>query len=409
MSVLYGSAGGLTATGGRLFTQVGGISRPRTSSASSLAPGTSTVTGSLIWPPVPRGDRRQPVAAGAVSVLYGSGGGLTAAGGRLFTQVGGIVEANDLFGSSLASGDFNHDGVADLAAGAPWRDGLGLTEAGAVSVLYGSAGGLTATGGRLFTQVTPDVQAGDLFGFALATGDVNHDGAADLAAPPSATTSSRRCGERAVRRGRWADHHRRAAVHPRQPWRPRRLRAIRLLRRRPGRREPGGYPRRGLHDQGQLHRPTNPAKPLTQHARGPSRRTAPTAPAFISPRPVLVATGPLGEWSGQAVWCASRDGSSVRPRSWRTWGPRRLRWPSELAGSPLRVTPQLRAVWFSRVCVSQGVLGVDGARPARVVAASMHRPSAPVWLGRMVPIWGGRVPLPAWGLCTVTWRGKRSG
>jgi hypothetical protein len=50
---LYGSAGGLTTVGGRLFTQVGGPLRRRTSSATPWRPGTSTMTASPIWPPAP--------------------------------------------------------------------------------------------------------------------------------------------------------------------------------------------------------------------------------------------------------------------------------------------------------------------------------------------------------------------
>ncbi len=43
--------------------------------------------------------------------------------------------------------DFNGDGFADLAVGAPLEDGA-ATDAGAVNVLYGSARGLTATGNQ---------------------------------------------------------------------------------------------------------------------------------------------------------------------------------------------------------------------------------------------------------------------
>ena len=82
----------------------------------------------------------------------------------------------------LVAGDFNHDGFADLTAGAPLEDVGSLDGAGAVSVLYGSAGGLTANGGRLFTQVGGTVEAGDAFGEQLAAGDFNHDSSADLAA-----------------------------------------------------------------------------------------------------------------------------------------------------------------------------------------------------------------------------------
>jgi FG-GAP repeat len=182
LSILYGSASGLTAAGGRLFTQVGGAVEAEDLFGYALAAGDFDQDGVAdLAAGAPQEAVGTRYGAGAVSVLYGSAAGLTAAGGRLFTQVGGVVEQSDFFGSALASGDFNHDGVADLAAGATGEGVLGLTEAGAVSILYGSSGGLTATGGRLFIQVTPEVQAGALFGFALATGDVNGDGAADLA------------------------------------------------------------------------------------------------------------------------------------------------------------------------------------------------------------------------------------
>jgi hypothetical protein len=69
---------------------------------------------------------------------------------------------------SNAGGDFDNDGFADLAAGAPWESVGSLGLASAVSVIPGSAGGLTATGGQLFTQNSPGVpgvaEAFDQFG-----------------------------------------------------------------------------------------------------------------------------------------------------------------------------------------------------------------------------------------------------
>ena len=182
VSVLPGSAAGLTATGGQLFTQVAGTVEADDLFAFTLAAGDFDNDSFSDLAAGAPGGRRRTAAAGAVSVLPGSAAGLTATGGQLFTQVAGTVEADDLFAFTLAAGDFDNDSFSDLAAGAP-AEGVGATAAaGAVSVLPGSAAGLTAAGGQLFTQVGGSVEPGDEFGFALATGDFNSDTFADLAA-----------------------------------------------------------------------------------------------------------------------------------------------------------------------------------------------------------------------------------
>jgi FG-GAP repeat len=118
--------------------------------------------------------------AGAVNVLYGSANGLVPST-DVFVQgsggVGGAAEDGDLFGSAVAKGDFNGDGIFDLAVGAPGEAVGTASAAGAVNVLNGSSGGLT--GGPLFTQANPEV--GDGFGAALAAADLNDDGFFDLA------------------------------------------------------------------------------------------------------------------------------------------------------------------------------------------------------------------------------------
>jgi hypothetical protein len=183
VSILYGSASGLTAGGGQLFTQVGGAVESGDQFAAALTAGDFDNDGFADLAAGAPGENVGGVpSAGAVSVLYGSGGGLTIAGGRLFTQVGGAVEGGDVFGSALATGDFNQNGFADLAVGAPFEDVGGAELAGAVSVLYGSGGGLSTAGGRLFTQVAGAVEDFDLFGSAVAGGDLNDDGFDDLIA-----------------------------------------------------------------------------------------------------------------------------------------------------------------------------------------------------------------------------------
>jgi FG-GAP repeat len=129
-----------------------------------------------------------------VSALYGSGGGLSTSGAQTFVQPVSAVEEEDRFGWAVAAGDFNNDGSADLAVGA-FSEAVGTRiDAGATSVLYGSAGGLTTSGGQLFTQNSAGVPGTaedfDFFGDALAVGDTGP--AATATSPSGATTSGGR-------------------------------------------------------------------------------------------------------------------------------------------------------------------------------------------------------------------------
>jgi hypothetical protein len=187
VNVLYGAAaGGLSGSGSQLFTQdspgIAGGAEAGDDFGDAVASGDFDNDG---FADLAVGVDLEDVGAigdaGAVNVLYGSAGGLSGSGSQLFTQVAGAVEAGDRFGVALATGDFDNDGFADLAVGAPLEDVATAADAGAMSVLYGSAGGLSGSGGQLFTQVGGAVEAGDRFGVALATGDFDNDGFADLA------------------------------------------------------------------------------------------------------------------------------------------------------------------------------------------------------------------------------------
>ncbi|MEJ3742862.1 hypothetical protein WEI85_06205 [Actinomycetes bacterium KLBMP 9797] len=97
----------------------------------------------------------------------------------------GAMESYDWFGGALAAGDLNGDGRDDLAVSARGDKVNGHALAGSVTVLFGSAAGLTTAGAQLATQDTPGVpgaiESSDGFGVGLAVGDMTRDGYADLA------------------------------------------------------------------------------------------------------------------------------------------------------------------------------------------------------------------------------------
>jgi len=190
VNVLYGSVGGLSAAGNQMWHQdspeIGGGAETNDQFGAALSSGDFNNDGYWDLAIGVPGETSGLAAgsAGVVHVLYGSDTGLTATGNQIWLQgdgIGGQHENGDRFGAVLSSGDFNNDGYWDLAVGAPGENG----NAGAVNVIYGSAGGLTAADNQLWVQeetlfgTVPE--PGDLFGSALATGDVNGDGFADLA------------------------------------------------------------------------------------------------------------------------------------------------------------------------------------------------------------------------------------
>lgn len=149
---------------------------------------------------------------GGVNIIYGSPNNLTWRGYTIGwggysndnrfiqqdTYCGGWADNayGDRFGHSLTAGDFNNDGVDDLAIGSPYRNTNGKSNAGAVTVIYGIkkwgfftdywlARGFQPNMCQVWHQGTHNifgaVEAEDLFGFSLAAGDFDNDGKDDLA------------------------------------------------------------------------------------------------------------------------------------------------------------------------------------------------------------------------------------
>jgi hypothetical protein len=199
VTVVYGSASGLDGAGRQVWHA--NVANVPTTASQGDRFGSAVATGTL------NGDRFADLAigipgetvgtsssAGAVVVVYGSGTGLQAPAtgnvAQLWTQasssVFGPAELNDNFGLALAAGDFDGNGVKDLAVGVPGEDLTAGSNAGTVNVIYGSSSGLSVTQGTSPIAIAQSsfgepIEPGDQFGATLSAWNFGRSAQADLA------------------------------------------------------------------------------------------------------------------------------------------------------------------------------------------------------------------------------------
>jgi len=182
---LYGSASGLTEVGDQIFHQdtsgIQGVAETGDKFGEFLATGDFNCDGrSDLAVGAPQEAIGTVVEAGAVNIIYGSASGLSATTNQIWDQdspnINDFAEANDNFGGALVAGNFDGNSISghacmDLAIGIPGEDFGLASDTGAVSVLYGTSSGVSATNDQFWHQsvtgVPDTAETDDEFGTRL--------------------------------------------------------------------------------------------------------------------------------------------------------------------------------------------------------------------------------------------------
>ncbi|MFF1683597.1 FG-GAP and VCBS repeat-containing protein [Streptomyces sp. NPDC058254] len=175
-TVFYGGAAGVDTARSTVFSQdtagVPGADESDDFFGGTLATGDVNGDG---YPDLAVGASFETIGsashAGNVWVLRGGASGLTGTGAQSFNQgtsgVPGANESSDLFGDAIHLADHNKDGRADLSVGAGGEN----SDDGAVWVLRGSTGAVTATGAVSFGASSVSIgKSGDdpMFGDSMS-------------------------------------------------------------------------------------------------------------------------------------------------------------------------------------------------------------------------------------------------
>ncbi|EMY76433.1 Ig-like protein [Leptospira weilii serovar Ranarum str. ICFT] len=127
---------------------------------------------------------------GLVYIFYSSGtAGITATDATMANRTIAGVKT-DFFGKTIASGDFNGDGFADIAVGAPKSGGIGK-----VYIFHSNQtlGGINTSFYMFANTILTGSTVGEDFGGSLSTGDLSGDRYTDLVvgAPAFSTSKGR--------------------------------------------------------------------------------------------------------------------------------------------------------------------------------------------------------------------------